>query len=395
MDRRSLIRLAAALPLTLRAPVLWAAPQAGNTRFLLVFLRGGLDTQHLLVPVGSEFYYRARPNIAIGRPGRDDRSAIALDSSWGLHPIVLESLVPMYLRKQLALVPFAGTDDDSRSHFETQDGIELGQPLNGARDFSSGFMNRLVQRLAGVQPIAFTDQVPLAMRGPREVSNVALRSVGKPGLDARQSALIASMYANTKLAAAVNEGFGVREEVIHQLAGEMTDSARGAVPAKGFEAEARRIGKLLSEQFNLAFLDIGGWDTHVGQGGATGYLANRLEELGKGLAALADEMGPRWNDTVAVVISEFGRTFRENGNRGTDHGHGTTYLVLGGSVRGGRIAGDQQAITEATLHQNRDLPVFNEYRAVLGGVFARMYGLSAADLDSVFPGARPKDVGLI
>ena len=395
MNRRHLLGVAAALPLTLRAPLLWAAPQAGNTRLLLVFLRGGLDTQHLLVPVGSEFYYRARPNIAIGRPGQDDRSAIGLDSSWGLHPAVLETLVPLYLRKQLALVAFAGTDDDSRSHFETQDSIELGQPLNGARDFTSGFMNRLVQRLGGALPIAFTDQVPLSMRGPREVSNVALRSVGKPGVDARQSALIAGMYANTKLAAAVNDGFGVREEVMHQLAGEMNDSARGAVPAKGFEAEARRIGKLLSEQFNLAFLDIGGWDTHVGQGGATGYLANRLEELGKGLAALADEMGPRWNDTVVVVISEFGRTFRENGNRGTDHGHGTTYLVLGGSVRGGRIAGGQQSIAEATLHQNRDLPVLNEYRAVLGGVFARMYGLNAADLDSVFPGARPKDIGLI
>jgi uncharacterized protein (DUF1501 family) len=96
-----------------------------------------------------------------------------------------------------------------------------------------------------------------------------------------------------------------------------------------------------------------------------------------------------------VVISEFGRTFRENGNRGTDHGHGTTYLVLGGAVRGGRIAGDQQAITEGTLHQGRDLPVLNEYRAVLGGVFARVYGLSAADLDQVFPGARPKDLGLV
>jgi uncharacterized protein (DUF1501 family) len=295
----------------------------------------------------------------------------------------------------MAPVPFAGTDDDSRSHFETQDSIELGQPLSGARDFRSGFMNRLVQRLTGVQPIAFTDQVPLSMRGPREVSNVALRAVGKPAVDARQSALIAGMYANTKLAAAVNDGFGVREEVMHQLADEMTDSARGAVAAKGFEAEARRIGRLLGEQFDVAFLDVGGWDTHVGQGGATGYLANRLEELGRGLAALADEMGARWNDTVVVVISEFGRTFRENGNRGTDHGHGTTYLVLGGAVRGGRIAGDQQAITEGTLHQGRDLPVLNEYRAVLGGVFARVYGLSAADLDQVFPGARPRDLGLV
>ena len=394
MNRRNLLRLAVSLPLACRSTVLWAAPQTG-ARFLLVFLRGALDTQHLLVPFGSDFYYRARPNIAIGRPGKDDQSAIGLDSYWGLHPAVLETLVPMYLRKQLALVPFAGTDDESRSHFETQDSIELGQPPGAARDFQSGFMNRLVQRLAGAQPISFTDQVPLSMRGAREVSNFALRSVGKPAVDARQSALIAGMYSSTKLAAAVNDGFGVREEVMKKLADEMNDSARGALPAKGFEAEARRIGHLLSDEFNVAFVDIGGWDTHVGQGAGTGYLATHLQELGQGLAALADEMGPRWNDTVVVVISEFGRTFRENGNRGTDHGHGTTYLVLGGQVRGGRLAGDQQPIEEATLHQNRDLPVLNEYRAVLGGIFAKMYGLSPADLAAIFPGARPKDIGLV
>jgi uncharacterized protein (DUF1501 family) len=301
----------------------------------------------------------------------------------------------MYVRKQLALVPFAGTDDESRSHFETQDSIELGQPLGSSRDFQSGFMNRLAQRLSASQPIAFTDQVPLSMRGRRDVSNFALRSIGKPAVDARQSALIAGMYTNTKLAAAVNDGFGVREEVMKQLADEMNDSARGALPAKGFEVEARRIGRLISAEFNLAFLDIGGWDTHVGQGAATGYLANRLEELGRGLAAFADEMGPRWNDTVVVVISEFGRTFRENGNRGTDHGHGTAYLVLGGQVRGGRIAGDQHEIEESTLHQNRDLPVLNEYRAVLGGLFARLYGLNATDLGVIFPDTEPKDIGLV
>jgi uncharacterized protein (DUF1501 family) len=395
MNRRQLLRLAASMPLVCHGSLLWAAPQAGGPRFLLVFLRGGLDTQHLLVPIGSDFYYRARPNIAIGRPGQGEHAAIGLDSYWGLHPVLEENLYRLYQSKQLALVPFAGTDDDSRSHFETQDSIELGQPLGGSRDFQSGFMNRLVQRLTGTEPIAFTDQVPLSMRGSHQIANFALRAVGKPAVDARQSGLIAGMYANTKLAAAVNDGFGVREEVMKQLADEMNDSARGALGPKGFELEARRIGHLMSEQFDLAFLDVGGWDTHVGQGAATGYLANRLEELGKGLSALADEMGPRWKDTVVVVISEFGRTFRENGNRGTDHGHGTTYLALGGPVHGGRLAGDQQTIEESTLHQNRDLPVLNEYRAVLGGVFARLYGMNAADLAAIFPGAKAKDIGLV
>ena len=380
-------------PLAFGTTVLWAAPRAG-ARLLVVFLRGGLDTHHLLVPIGSDFYYRVRPNIAIGRPGQEN-GAIGLDSYWGLHPAVLETLAPMYLRKQLAFVPFAGTDDDSRSHFETQDSIELGQPLGGSRDFQSGFLNRLAQRLSASRPIALTDQVPLAMRGRREIANVALRSVAKPAVDARQRTLIASMYAGTRLAAAVNDGFGVREDVMKQLANEMSDSARGAPPAKGFEAEARRIGRLLADEFDLAFVDVGGWDTHVGQGAATGYLANRLEEFGRGLRALADEMGPRWNDTVVIAISEFGRTFRENGNRGTDHGHGTAYLVLGGAVQGGRVVGEQRAIEEATLHENRDLPVLNEYRSVLGGLFARLYGLNGADLEAIFPQAKPKDLGLV
>ena len=395
MNRRQLLRLGACLPLVCRSSLLWAAPQAGGTRFLLVFLRGGLDTQHLLVPIGSDLYYRARPNIAIARPGSGEHAAIALDSYWGLHPVLKENLYPLYQKKQLALVPFAGTDDDSRSHFETQDSIELGQALAGSHDFQSGFLNRLVQRLTGAEPIAFTDQVPLSMRGSHQIANFALRAVGKPAVDARQSALIAGMYANTKLAAAVNDGFGVREEVMKQLADEMNDSSRGALGPKGFELEARRIGHLMSEQFDLAFLDVGGWDTHVGQGAGTGYLATHLEELGRGLSAFADEMGPRWNNTVVVVISEFGRTFRENGNRGTDHGHGTTYLVAGGAVQGGRLAGEQQRIEESTLHQSRDLPVLNEYRTVLGGLFGKMYGLNAGDLATIFPDARPKDIGLV
>jgi uncharacterized protein (DUF1501 family) len=142
-------------------------------------------------------------------------------------------------------------------------------------------------------------------------------------------------------------------------------------------------------------VDVGGWDTHVNQGGASGYLANRLSEFGRGLAGFADEMGPDWKDTVVVAISEFGRTFRENGNRGTDHGHGSVYWVLGGNIRGGRLAGDQVRVAEETLFQNRDFPVMNEYRAVLGGLFAQLYGLEGESLEKVFPGAKPKDIGIV
>jgi uncharacterized protein (DUF1501 family) len=203
------------------------------------------------------------------------------------------------------------------------------------------------------------------------------------------------MYAPTRFSVPVGEGFAVREEIMKDLADEMDSASRGATTTKGFERDAQRMGKLMSENFNLGFIDVGGWDTHVGQGAGKGYLATRLEELGRGLAAFAAAMGPAWRDTTVVVMSEFGRTMRQNGNHGTDHGHGTAYLLLGGNIRGGRVAGEQREITEAGLFQNRDLPVLNEYRGVLGGLFARQYGLSSRDLEMVFPGARPRDLQLV
>jgi len=394
MDRRAALGSLAALPLvTLRRQAV-AAPASGS-KFLLVFLRGGLDTASVVVPVGSEFYYRVRPNIAIAAPGATVDAALALDPYWGLHPVLGETLLPLFARKQAAFVAFAGTDDTSRSHFETQDSIELGQGLGSGRDFGSGFLNRLAATVGGVNPIAFTDQLPLCMRGTVRIGSVALQSVARPGIDARQRDLIASMYAPTRFSVPVGEGFAVREEIMRDLADEMDTSGRGAMSAKGFERDARRMGKLMSEGFDLGFIDVGGWDTHVGQGAAKGYLAGHLDELGRGLAAFAEAMGAHWSNTVVVVMSEFGRTMRENGNRGTDHGHATTYFFVGGAVRGGRIAGEQREISEAGLFQNRDLPVLNEYRAVLGGLFARLYGLGPKDIDKVFPGAAPRDLQLV
>ena len=394
MHRRDLLKLAAAAPLLTVSGHLWAAPQA-SARLLVVFLRGGYDAANLLVPVTSQFYYDARPNIAIPRPGSDAKAALPLDADWGLHPALRESLYPLWQRQQIAFIPFAGTDDSTRSHFETQDSIEMGQPLTGSRNFQSGFLNRLSATLNGAQPIAFTAQLPVVLRGAREVPNIALRSLGKPGVDARQSAIIAKMYQKTSLATAVSEGFGVRANVMADITEEMETANRGAISAKGFEIEARRIAKLMKDRFNIGFVDVGGWDTHVGEGAATGYLAGRLEELGRGLAAFSNEMGPRWQDTVVVVVSEFGRTFRENGNRGTDHGHGTVYWVLGGGIRGGQIAGEQVRVEQSTLFQNRDYPVLNEYRTLFGGLFARMYGLSETQLASIFPDATARDSGLI
>ena len=401
MHRRTVLRSLAALPLATLGLRAWSAPAAGS-KFLLVFLRGGLDTASVLVPVSSEFYYRVRPDIAIARPGSQPDAALPLGADWGLHPALGDTLLPLYQRKELAFVAFAGTEDVSRSHFETQDSIELGQPRGGSRDFASGFLNRLVESLGGaagegrggINPIAFTDQLPLVMRGSQRIGNVALQSVGKVAIDPRQRDLIAAMYAPTRLSVPVGEGFAVREEIMKDLADEMDSASRGAITTKGFERDAQRMGKLMNEKFDVGFIDVGGWDTHVGQGAAKGYLATRLTELGKGLSAFATAMGPAWSSTTVVVMSEFGRTLRQNGNRGTDHGHGTAYLVMGGAIRGGRVAGEQREITEAGLFQNRDLPVLNEYRNVLGALFARQYGLSPQAIDRIFPGARPQDLQL-
>jgi uncharacterized protein (DUF1501 family) len=151
----------------------------------------------------------------------------------------------------------------------------------------------------------------------------------------------------------------------------------------------------MRENFNLGFVDVGGWDTHVNQGAGTGYLADRLGELGRGLSGFVEEIGPGWSDTVVVVLSEFGRTFRENGSRGTDHGHGSAYWILGGGVRGGRIAGPQVRADEAHLFQNRDYPVLTDYRGLLGGLLRRLYGLDQASLRRIFPSADPADLALL
>lgn len=394
MNRRDLLKALSAIPLAAHAGSLMAAP-ATKTKLLFVFLRGGYDAANLLVPVSSQFYYEARPNIAVPRPGTDLNTALALNADWGLHPALRETIYPLFNSGEAAFIPFAGTNDLTRSHFETQDSIELGQEINSRRDYRSGFLNRLAQTLNAKGTISFTDQLPLIFQGGVQVPNMALRSVGKPGLDARQSKIISAMYHGTGLEKQVSEGFVVRDDVTRELTGEMVAANRNAISSKGFEQEARRIAKLMKDKYNIGFVDVGGWDTHVGEGGANGYLAGRFDELGRGLAGFSQEMGSDWRDTIVVVISEFGRTFRENGNRGTDHGHGSVFWVLGGGIHGKQIAGEQIRVEQATLFQNRDFPVLNEYRAVLGGLFTRAFGLSQAQLQTVFAGVKPTDLGLV
>jgi len=390
MDRRTLLKSAFYTAPLFTAGRLFALPAESAPRLLVLFLRGAYDAANIVVPVGSDFYLAARPNIAVPK-----EKTLALDGDWGLHPALAESIYPLWQQKQIAFVPFAGPDDLSRSHFQTQDTIELGQPVGGSRNYRSGFLSRLAQAVAGETPIAFTSQLPLCFRGGDPVPNIALEQAARPSLAGRNAELIQAMYQGQELAPAVAEGFAVRAQVYEAISQEMQAANRDAVSPRGFELAAQRIGLLMRERYNLGFVDVGGWDTHVNQGGVEGYLPNRIGELGRGLKLLAETLGPRWNETVVIVVSEFGRTFRENGNRGTDHGHGSTYWVLGGGVKGGRIAGRQAPVTEASLHQDRDWPVLNDYRGLIGGILRRGYGLSETQLQTVFPSVPAQDLALV
>jgi uncharacterized protein (DUF1501 family) len=389
LDRRTLLKSALYSAPLFTAGTLYAAPASGP-RLLMVFLRGAYDAANILVPAGSSFYYESRPTIAIRK-----EATLALDGDWGLHPALKDTILPLWQQKEIAFIPFAGTNDTSRSHFETQDTIELGQPVGGSRNYQSGFMSRTAQLLSGTRPISFTTQLPLTFRGGGAVPNIALNLAAKPAVGERNAALIQAMYEGQDLAPAVAQGFQVQQEVYDTFSNEMMAANRNAVTSRGFELSAQRIGVLMQDKFNLGFVDVGGWDTHVNQGGEQGYLSTRIGELGRGLSALKTALGPQWKDTLVIVVSEFGRTFRENGNRGTDHGHGSVYWVLGGSVRGGRIAGPQVTVNQANLFQDRDWPVLTDYRALIGGVLRKSYGLGRAQVAQIFPQATPADLALV
>lgn len=396
MDRRQFLLAAAALPALSFSGRLFAAP-ASSPRLLFVFLRGGYDCNSFLVPYSSDFYYEARPTIAIAKPdAHNPNAALPLDTDWGMHPVLRDSLYPLWQQKQVAFIPFAGTDDLSRSHFETQDNIERGEPTAASNRYRSGFLARLSSQLSGVPAIAFTNSLPLSFQGAgKDIPNISLKGDTKAHFDERQSSILAGMYKNTPLASAAADGLSLRSTVSMHLQNEMVAASRGAPNASGFAQETQRIATLMRDQYRLGFVDVGGWDTHVNQGNVTGGLANNLRNLGEGLTAYASALGNEWDNTVVVVVSEFGRTFRENGDRGTDHGHGTVHWVLGGKVNGGRIAGEQLPVTQQNLLQNRDYQVLNNYRDVYSSLLARMWGLHGNQLQTIFPQTKPRDLHLV
>lgn len=380
---------------------LWATP-AAQQRFVLVMLRGAYDGLSAVWPYSDPFYFEARPRIAMAPAGASPESvgALRLDDRWALHPVLSDSAGDLFRAKQLAWVPFCGTSFVSRSHFQAQDWVECGKRPDQRPDVGDGFMNRLAQVLGG-QAISFTQTIPVALNGPAHVVNAAVSQAGQRMASDAYLDKVMGLYAGHALAPLLTEGLSLRRalmtDVVMQEMQELQASGRTALSATGFALEAQRMARFMRQhaELSLAFMDVGGWDTHAGQGGAQGQLANRLAALGQGIELFAQELGGAWQNTVVVVMSEFGRTFHENGSGGTDHGHGNLMWIAGGAVAGGCVRGDQSPLVPGALHQGRDLPVLHDYRDVLAGLFQRMYGLRPAQLNQIFPGTRPNNLGAL
>jgi uncharacterized protein (DUF1501 family) len=387
INRREFIGLSASFALM---PPAAAAGAAEGKRLVLVMLRGAVDGLNIVIPYAEDAYYAGRPTIAIARPGTPD-GALALDAHFALHP-ALASLMPLWQQNQLAFVHAAGSPDPTRSHFDAQIYIENGTP---GRRASDGWMNRLLAALPGphtpTEALAVGPVMPKILEGRMRASNLRL-GVGAGrhlGIDRPGAArAFDRIYAgDDPISREYREARDARGELMASLANEPEMAERGAPAADRFPAAAGRLAGLMraDPRIRLVFLDLGGWDTHVDQGGHEGRLANRLRPLGEGLAALSRGLGPAWQDTVVVVVSEFGRTARENGNRGTDHGHGNAMWVLGGAVQGGRVYGDWPGLDAGTLYEGRDLAVTTDYRDVFAAVLQRHLRLADSALDQVFP----------
>ena len=403
MHRRDFLARSAAAGMAAAAPWrLWAAPSGGHgTRLLLVFLRGAYDALGAFVPYTDAFYREARPRLALDAPGSGAvaRSCIDLDGRWGLLPRLGDTVGALWAESQFSFVPFAGTGFVSRSHFDAQDRMEAGA-IAGATP-PGGFLGRLLAELGpseGGSGIAFAAQAPQVLRGERAVTTLALGTGTLADGELQHLAQVLSLYQGHALEAPLREALQLRSRPDDALIGADMPSARAALTAEDFARQCAVIGRLLRERpaFSVATVDVGGWDTHARQGGAEGPLASRLERLSEGIVSLRGALGDAaWRNTVVVVLSEFGRTVRENGAQGTDHGHGSALWIAGGQVRGGRAAGEQVPIRPDQLHQGRDLPVLNEYGAVMGGLLRRAYGLDTAALARIFPGRAPVDLGLL
>jgi uncharacterized protein (DUF1501 family) len=408
MQRRVFIKSGAAAMLSLGfAPAFLtrvAEAATGRKRLLVaIFQRGAVDGLNMVVPYGEAEYYRLRPSIAVARPdgtAGTAETAIDLDGFFGLHPR-MSPLAPFWADGSLAIVHACGSPDHTRSHFDAQDYMETATP--GVKSTRDGWLNRCLQVSGTLDPlrgVAVARQMPRSLAG--RAPSLAFASAG--AFDVRGD--MASMRAfetaygtssDSLLKAGGKEAFEAMKTL--RAAGGLTYA-----PAAGAQYPRSPFGQALQEVARIAKADVGleiafaestGWDHHVNEGGAQGQLGQRLDDLSRGIAALATDLGGRMADTVIVTMSEFGRAAAENGNRGTDHGHGNAMLLMGGPVRGRRVYGRWPGLAAEQRFERRDLAVTTDFRDVLGEVVTRHLGLGPESLARVFPGfagGKPLDI---
>lgn len=406
MQRRSFLHALAASA-ALVVPVgrsAWAATSADaqptKNKLIVVMLRGAVDGLNVVAPVGDANYARLRPTIGLGLPGTAN-GAIDLDGYFGLHP-ALSPLMPLWEQKKLAFVHASGSPDPTRSHFDAQDYMESATP--GRKNTQDGWMNRMVTQLPGAstasRALAIGATMPRILLGPAAAMNLANGAAGTKAnvLDRPEmAAVFDQLYAgDSRVARVYADGKNAHHEVMTAAEmHEMQVADNGAPLPNGFPDDAARLAQLMRNdpKIQLAFVALGGWDTHASQGGATGQLAGRLAPLAQGLSVLAQRLGLLFDDTTIVVMSEFGRTARENGNGGTDHGHGNVMWVLGGGVAGGKVLGEWAGVGDAVLNEGRDLPVTTDFRTVLAQIAEKHLRLKDRQLVQLFPALPQKSLG--
>ena len=363
------------------------AQQAGKGKtMVVVFMRGAVDGLNAVIPFKDPAYYRLRPSIAIAEPASGEERAIDLDGFYGLHP-ALAPLKSIYDKGHLAIVHAAGSPDNTRSHFDAQDYMEIGTP--GIKSTPDGWLNRCLngekKSESPFRGVALTAQLPRILAGSAPA--LTLSSIDEFRLrNEAMAATLQKLYTSTSDALFRFGGqslFAAMAE-LRQLESKIPVSVE-RYPAGRFGASLAQIARLIKADVGLeiAFTEIQGWDTHVNQGGAKGQMANRLKDLAEGLATFYRDLGDRIEDVVLMTLSEFGRTARENGNRGTDHGHANVMLALGGPVRGGKVYGRWPGLAPEVLYEGRDLDLTTDFRTVCAEVISRHLGQK--DLGKIFP----------
>jgi uncharacterized protein (DUF1501 family) len=371
-------------------------PNKGRRKlFVAIFQRGAMDGLNAVIPYGEAEYYNARPNIAVPKPGDGQLAALDLNGHFGLHPS-LAPFKPLWDSGQLAIVHAVGSHDNTRSHFDAQDYMEIGTP--GVKSTPDGWLNRYLQSKAEPQATPFrsvsmTANLPRTMQGKAPslaISN--LNDFGIRGAGQQTQAVqggFEAMYSQAASQALRGTGHETFEAVklLKQANPQQYKPEAGVMYPRGqYGDRLRQLAQLIKSDIGVevAFSDIGGWDTHINEGAGQGQLAGRLTEFGQGIAALYADLKAYADDVVILTMTEFGRTVRENGNRGTDHGHGSAMFVLGGAVKGKQLYGKWPGLKTANLHEGRDLAVTTDFRDVCAEI-AKVH-LRAANLNAIFPG---------